>query len=112
MGAGNGQEILAERIRGLFTPDQVVREVRMFGGLSFMVDDRMAVAARGDGTLLVRVDPAAYQELLQRGAMTAFMGTGRPMGRSWMSVPQAGTGDEAELAFWVEVGVASRNTRT
>lgn len=112
MGAGNEREVLAQRLRDLFTPSQAAREVPMFGGLSFMVNNKMTVAARGNGALLVRVDPAAYDELLQRGAMPAFMGTGRPMGRAWMSIPPEGTEDEADLAFWVEVGIASRNVPT
>lgn len=112
MGAGSEREVLAQRLRDMFTPDQDVREMPMFGGLSFMVNDRMAVAARTNGDLLVRVGPAAYDELLQRGAMPAFMGTGRPMGRAWMSIPQEETEDAADLTFWVELGVASRNIRT
>lgn len=103
---------LTQRVRAAFAPGQVLREVAMFGGLSFMVDGGMAVAARTGGDLLVRVDPAAYDELLQRGAMPAFMGTGRPMGRAWISIPRQGTEDDVDLAFWVGVGVASRQIPT
>lgn len=106
------RDVLAQRVRATFAPGQVLPEVSMFGGLSFMVDGGMAVAARTRGDLLVRADPAAYDELLQRGAMPAFMGNARPMGRAWISIPRKGTEDDADLAFWVGVGVASREVPT
>ncbi|MBA2667865.1 MAG: TfoX/Sxy family protein [Trueperaceae bacterium] len=80
----------------------------MFGGLSFIVDERMAVAAGRTGDLLVRTDPAQYDDLLQRGGLPAHMGNQRPMGRGWLSVPSRQIHDDAELAFWLEVGINSR----
>lgn len=54
----------------------------MFGGLSFMVNDRMAVCVRSDGDLLVRADPAKADDLLTRdGAGPAETGEGRPMSK-------------------------------
>jgi TfoX/Sxy family transcriptional regulator of competence genes len=100
---------LAERIRGVLASHGDVREVRMFGGLSFMVDERMAVAAGRGGDLLVRADPAAYDELLERGGEPAYMGTDRPMGRGWLTVPQARLQSDDELASWIQVGIDSRH---
>jgi len=66
---------LADRIRAALPHDHPVREVSMFGGLSFMVDDSMVVAAGRDGDLLVRIDPARNDELLTvPGARPAAMG--------------------------------------
>lgn len=81
----------------------------MFGGLSFMVEGRMAVAAGRAGDLLVRTDPADYDDLIQRGAIPARMGDHRPMGRGWISVPSQRIQDNAELAYWVTVGIDSRS---
>ncbi len=81
----------------------------MFGGLSFMVGERMAVAAGRDGDLLVRTDPARYDELLRRGGTPAYMGTDRPMGPGWLTVPGEHVRDDQELAYWIEVGIDSRN---
>jgi hypothetical protein len=85
-----------------------VREVRMFGGLSFMVDERMAVAAGRDGDLLVRCAPSEHDELLLRGGVPAMMGHDRPMGPGWISVPGQQIQDDTELAYWVTVGIDSR----
>ena len=100
------REALAERVRAALPRDQPVREVTMFGGLSFMVDDSMVVAAGRDGDLLVRIDPARSDELLHvPGAEAAVMGTGRPMGPGWIRVTHSGVATEEQLAFWVGVGL-------
>jgi len=46
-------EALAERIRSLLTRHAEVTERKMFGGIAFMVGDRMAVGIVGDD-LMVR----------------------------------------------------------
>lgn len=79
----------------------------MFGGLSFMVDGRMAVAADRDGGMLVRTDPARYDEFLERGGEPAYMSKDRPMGPGWLTVPSPRLGGDEELAWWVAVGMAS-----
>lgn len=83
----------------------------MFGGLSFMVDDAMAVAAGRDGALLVCVDPSRYEDLLQSGGAPAFMGPNRPMGTGWLNVPASQIGDDAELARWITIGIQARHSR-
>lgn len=108
----SARDALSRRLRDLLAPQQNVREVRMFGVLSFMVDDRMAVAADRKGDLLVRTDPADYDDLLRRGGVPALMGGDKPMGRGWLTVPCQRIEDEAELAYWVNVGIDSRNTVT
>ncbi|HEX8100352.1 MAG TPA: RNA methyltransferase, partial [Actinomycetota bacterium] len=47
-------EELAERIRELIPDDTRPKEKKMFGGLAFLVGGNMAVAASGQGGLLVR----------------------------------------------------------
>jgi TfoX/Sxy family transcriptional regulator of competence genes len=59
-------ERLADRIRDLVSGEAGVTEKTMFGGLSFLVNGNMAVAASGQGGILVRVDPAESAELVER----------------------------------------------
>lgn len=107
--APTSRDALAGRVRELLAPRQNVRELRMFGGQSFMVDDRLSVAVRRNGDLLVHTDPTAYDELIRRGGEPAYMGSDRPMGRGWLTVPLHRLQDEGELAYWITVGVDSRN---
>ena len=60
-------EELAERIRELVAGDSGLTEQKMFGGLAFLIGGNMAVAASGQGGVLVRVDPADSDRLVGRG---------------------------------------------
>ena len=51
-------EDLANRIRELLGAEKGVEEKRMFGGLAFLINGNMSVAASGRGGLMVRVPPA------------------------------------------------------
>ena len=96
------EESLVDRVRAALAQEPDVREVRMFGGLSFMVRGAMLVAARGDQSLLVRVDPDRSAELLTcPGAARAEMGAGRDMGPGWIRVDGAALTDDDALAFWL-----------
>lgn len=100
------QESLATRVRAALAEDRPVREVSMFGGLSFMVEDRMVVAAGRDGDLLVRIDPTRFDQLLTRpGAQPAIMGADRPMGAGWIRVSHDGIATDEQLGFWTGVGL-------
>jgi TfoX/Sxy family transcriptional regulator of competence genes len=99
-------EALAARIRGLVGGEPNVTEKRMFGGLAFLVGGNVAVAASGQGGLLVRVDPEESDELLDRGARPMEM-RGREM-TGWLRV-ETPEGDE-ELADWVDRGVSFART--
>lgn len=97
---------LADRVRGALATEPSTREVAMFGGLSFMVDDEMVVAVRGNGDLLVRIDPQRSDELLTRpGAAPAEMGAGRAMGPGWLDVTADVLATDDDVASWVGVAL-------
>jgi len=74
----------------------------MFGGLSFMVNEKMVASVRSDGDLLVRVDPARSTELLAReGARPAEMGAGRAMGAGWIDVAEQAIRTDEQLSLWI-----------
>ena len=52
-------EDLAQRIRALVGTERGLTEKKMFGGLAFLVGGNMAIAASGQGGVLVRVGPGA-----------------------------------------------------
>jgi TfoX/Sxy family transcriptional regulator of competence genes len=96
---------LLERVRALLPAGRSVREVRMFGGLSLMLDERMLVSVRQD-SLLVRVDPDRSAELLGvEGAEPAAMGTHRSMGPGWITVSGAAVSSDEQLACWLQVAL-------
>jgi TfoX/Sxy family transcriptional regulator of competence genes len=98
-------EDLADRIRALLGEQQRVSEQKMFGGLAFLIGGNMAVAASGQGGLLVRVDPAAGEKLVaSRGAEPMEM-RGRQM-VGWLRVSAEDVRTRRQLERWVKLGTA------
>ena len=98
-------EDFAERIRGLVGSEPNVTEKKMFGGLSFLIGGNMAVAASGQGGLLVRVDPEESDELVASTTATLMEMGGRSM-RGWLRLDSADVSSDGDLAAWVERGVS------
>jgi TfoX/Sxy family transcriptional regulator of competence genes len=98
-------EQLAERIRALMTGEPDVTEKKMFGGLAFMIGGNMAVAASGQGGLLVRVDPDESEALVASTSAYPMEMRGREMA-GWLRVDAADVAGDPELEAWVERGTA------
>ncbi|MFI4991530.1 MAG: TfoX/Sxy family protein [Solirubrobacterales bacterium] len=98
-------EDLANRIRELLAGEDGVTEMSMFGGLAFLLGGNMAVAASGQGGLLVRVDPAQGERLLSSPHASAMVMRGREM-KGWLRVDAAGLRTKRALEPWVRRGVA------
>ena len=102
-------EHLAARIRDLVGGRDGVSEKAMFGGLSFLVDGNLAVAASGQGGLLVRVDPQESSDLVASTSATEMEMRGRTMA-GWLRLESSAVDDDAELSEWVERGVTFART--
>ena len=94
-------EELAARIRELVSGEPRLTEKKMFCGLAFLVGGNMAVAASGQGGLLVRVDPDESEALVASSDARPMEMRGREM-PGWLRVDPP----DDELAAWVERGVA------
>jgi TfoX/Sxy family transcriptional regulator of competence genes len=97
-------EDLADRIRELVGGEKGLKEQKMFGGLAFLIGGNMAVAASGQGGILVRVDPAASDKLVSRTKAEPMVMRGRSMD-GWLRVDAASLREKRQLAKWVERGV-------
>jgi len=98
-------EDLAARIRELIAAEDGLTEKKMFGGLAFLIDGHMAVAASGQGGLMARVDPAQTDALLRKPHAGPFEMRGRPMD-GWVRVAAEGVRTKRQLEPWVRRGVA------
>src|SRR5262245_22667120 len=94
---------VADRIRDLVSREDGLTEQRMFGGLAFLINGNMSVAASGQGGLLVRVDPEDAEEWIDGDRVAPMVMRGREM-RGWLRVALE-PGDQ-ELELWVSRGVA------
>ena len=98
-------EELAARIRRLLAAESGVTEQRMFGGLAFLIGGHMAVAASGQGGLMVRVPPEETDALAAEPHARRFEMRGREM-QGWLRVDAEGVAGDSELEPWVRRGVA------
>lgn len=97
-------EELGARIRELVGGADGITEMRMFGGLAFLVNGNMAVAASGRGGLLLRVDPADTEALLSDPDAHRFVMRGRELA-GWLRVDPNGLATDQQLQRWVSRGV-------
>jgi TfoX/Sxy family transcriptional regulator of competence genes len=98
-------EDLAARVRELLGTEAGITEKRMFGGLAFLVGGHMAVAASGQGGLMVRVEPGDTDALLAKPHARPFEMRGRDM-QGWLRVDTEGLRTKRQLEPWVRRGVA------
>ena len=97
-------EALADRIRELLDDEPGLSEKKMFGGLGFIVDGNMAIAASGQGGLLVRVDPEDSPALLASGLARSMEMRGKRMA-GWLRVDSSEVRSKRQLTAWVRRGV-------
>jgi hypothetical protein len=96
---------LANRIRELLGSEPNLTEQKMFGGLAFLIGGNVAIAASGQGGVLVRVDPARSDTLVARTKARPMEMRGRLM-QGWLWVSPEDVRTKRQLAKWVEVGTA------
>lgn len=96
-------ERLAQRIREVLGDRPAVSERRMFGGLCFLVDGKMAVGIN-DRDLMVRVGADGHARALARPHARPMDFTGKPL-TGFVYVAPAGVRGAA-LARWVDEACA------
>jgi TfoX/Sxy family transcriptional regulator of competence genes len=96
-------EDLAGRIRELLGAERGVKEKRMFGGLAFLMSGNMAIAASGQGGLLVRVDPDRSPHILSTTKAEPAIMQGRSM-TGWLRVAPEHVATKRQLERWVKLG--------
>lgn len=98
----NDQE-LAASVRGALNGAGAVREVRMFGGIGFMLNDNLVAAASPRG-LLVRVGKDRQAEALAQTGASPMVMRGRTMeGYIYVDPPAL---NKRAIEHWLRMAVA------
>lgn len=96
---------LADRVTDTLTARRVGFATKaMFGGLCFMVDDKMCLGVL-DTRLMVRLDPEVEPEALQRPGAGPMAFTGRPM-KGYVFVDAEGHDSDRSLRQWIDWALA------
>ena len=93
-------ENLANRTREFFSGKRNVKEKKMMGGLTFMVNDKMCVGILNDD-LMVRIDPDIYELVLEKKGCREMDFTGRPM-KGFVFVEPEGIDMDKDLEYWIK----------
>lgn len=94
-------ENLADRIRhSLQSKNTAFEEKKMFGGLCFMVDDKMCLGIIKQ-ELMARINPEIEEELLQKEGARKMDFTHRPM-KGYLYVSPEAIDLDKDLDVWVQ----------
>jgi len=93
-------EKLADRVRELLAEtDRNIDEKLMFGGVCFMVDEKMCVCVSKD-RLMIRLDPAFYEEALEKEGIRPMNFTGRTM-KGFVYADEDAINTQKKLKYWI-----------
>ena len=95
---------MADRMRELIaTRTSNVTEKKMFGGLCFLVDDKICVAAKSD-QMFLRIAPELYEKALEEDGCEPMIRAGKQMkGYFYVHYDQLRT--HQQLAHWVNLAL-------
>jgi TfoX/Sxy family transcriptional regulator of competence genes len=95
--------VMVDRIRRIFAETAPVEERKMFGGIAFLVQGKMVVAASHQGDLLLRVAPDKESSLAAETGvrLEPMVMRGRIMS-GWCRIAAQDLLDDRVLARWIE----------
>lgn len=97
-------EKLANRTRELIALSHSnVEEKAMFGGLCFMVNDKMAIGVEKD-RLMVRLNPEKYDEVIKKEGCRPMDFTGKVM-KGFVFVDADALSTKVKLNYWIQLAL-------
>jgi TfoX/Sxy family transcriptional regulator of competence genes len=97
-------EKLADRVREIIAATHnISEEKKMFGGLCFMVDDKMCLGVESE-RIMVRLDPAKYDEVMEKDGCAPMDFTGKVM-KGYVFVDNEFLKTKKQLDYWVQLAL-------
>jgi len=97
-------EKLADKVRELIAEKESnIEEKRMFGGLCFMVNEKMCIGVEQE-RIMVRLDPAIYDEAMENEGCTPMDFTGKIM-KGYVFVDADVVATKRKLSYWVNLAL-------
>lgn len=97
-------ETMVNRVRELISEiEKIILEKKMFGGLCFMVDDKMCIGVENE-RLLVRVNPDRFEEFIGKDGCNPMEFGGKMM-KGFLFVGFEVLQNRHELKYWVDVAL-------
>jgi len=96
-------EKIAASIRKALAHLPNVKEKKMFGGLAFMIDDKMCITAGAD-RIMCRIDPALHEEAIKRKGCRAVTMRGREY-KGYVHVDEESIKNKKDFDYWVTLAL-------
>jgi len=97
-------EELADRTREIISlTNKNVEEKKMFGGVCFMVEDKMCLGIVKEN-LMVRLDPEIYDEVIEKDGCEPMNFTGKTM-KGYVFVDSLALNTNQKLEYWVNLAL-------
>ena len=97
-------EKFADRVRAMIAETETrVTEKKMFGGLCFMVNDKMCIGVEKD-RMMVRLDPEKYDAVMEKAGCMPMDFTGKVM-KGFVFVNEAVLTTKKQLEYWVKLAL-------
>lgn len=97
-------EVLANRVREIIAlTHNITEEKKMFGGLCFMVDNKMCVGIESE-RMMIRLDPSVMDEVLEKNGCHPMDFTGRPM-KGYVFVDIEVLKTKRQLNYWIQLAL-------
>jgi TfoX/Sxy family transcriptional regulator of competence genes len=97
-------EKLADRVREIIAESHKnIEEKKMFGGLCFMVNDKMCVGVEKE-RLMLRIDPEKYGDAIEKEGCSPMDFTGRPM-KGYVFVDTDVVRTKKQLHYWINLAL-------
>jgi len=95
-------ESLATRVKQILTAKKIKHtEKKMFGGVCFLVDDKMLIGVEKE-RIMARIDPEDEAKALKKKGAKPMDFTGRVM-KGFLFVDDKAVDKDAELEYWVDL---------
>jgi len=97
-------EKLADRTREIIAlTHKNIAEKKMFGGLCFMVNDKMCIGVEKE-RIMVRLDPVKYDEVMEKEGCGPMDFTGKVM-KGYVFVNAGVLTTKKKLEYWVKLAL-------
>ena len=97
-------EKLADRARAILAESgRKIKEKKMFGGLCFMVNDKMCIGVEQD-RMMVRLDPGRYEEALDQEGAAPMDFTGK-VTKGFIFVDANTLTSKPKLNYWIKLAL-------
>ena len=97
-------EKLADRVREIIAvTHKNVEEKAMFGGLCFMVNDKMCVGVEKE-RMMVRLDPEKYEDVINKEGVKPMDFTGKVM-KGYVFVDADALNTKKKLEYWMNLAL-------